>query len=117
MLNGDADRIEEILINFIGNSLKFTPPGGSIKVNLIAREKDVLISISDTGKGIKKEDMGKLFKKFQTMGNAFLQKQQNQGSGLGLYLSKALIELHGGKVGVESAGENKGATFSFSLSL
>jgi signal transduction histidine kinase len=115
LLNGDADRIEEILINFIGNSLKFTPPGGSIKVSLMAREKDVLIAIADNGKGIKKEDMPRLFHKFETMGNAFLQKQQSQGSGLGLYLSKSLIELHGGKVGVESAGENKGSIFSFTL--
>lgn len=114
-LNGDADRIEEILINFIGNSLKFTPPGGSIRVALQTQENGVLISVADTGKGIKKEDMGKLFQKFQTMGNAFLQKQQSQGSGLGLYLSKALIELHGGSVSVESDGENKGAKFTFTL--
>jgi len=115
MVNGDADRIEEVLINFIGNSLKFTPPGGFIKVKLETREKDILISIADNGKGIKKEDMPKLFQKFQTMGNAFLQKQQNQGSGLGLYLSKSLVELHGGRVSVESAGENKGAKFSFTI--
>jgi signal transduction histidine kinase len=115
MVNGDTDRIEEILINFIGNSLKFTPPGGFIKVKLEEREKDIAVSISDSGKGIKKEDMPKLFQKFATMGNAFLQKQQNQGSGLGLYLSKSLIELHGGKVWVQSEGENKGSKFSFTI--
>jgi signal transduction histidine kinase len=114
-LNGDSDRIEQILINFIGNSLKFTPPGGSITVTLKAREKDVLIIIKDTGRGIKKEDMHKLFQKFGMIGSAYLQKSQNQGSGLGLYLSKSLIELHGGRVHVESAGENKGALFSFNL--
>lgn len=115
ILNGDADRIEQILINFIGNSLKFTPPGGSIKVTLETRETDVLISISDTGRGIKKEDLHKLFQKFGMIGSAYLQKNINQGSGLGLYLSKSLIELHGGRVKVESAGENKGSTFSFNL--
>lgn len=115
ILNGDTDRIEQILINFIGNSLKFTPPGGSISVSLAPREKDVLISVSDTGKGIKKEDIHKLFQKFGMIGSAYLQRSQNQGSGLGLYLSKSLIELHGGRVRVESAGENKGATFSFTL--
>lgn len=114
-LNGDTDRIEQILINFIGNSLKFTPPGGSITVSLVAREKDVLISVSDTGRGIKKEDLHKLFQKFGMIGGAYLQKNINQGSGLGLYLSKSLIELHGGRVKVESAGENKGSTFSFNL--
>lgn len=114
-LNGDSDRIEQILINFIGNSLKFTPTNGSITVSLVARETDVLISISDTGRGIKKEDMHKLFQKFGMIGSAYLQKNQNQGSGLGLYLSKSLIELHGGRVRVESAGENKGSTFSFTL--
>ncbi len=114
-LNGDTDRIEQILINFIGNSLKFTPPGGSITIGLFAREKDVLISITDTGRGIKKEDIHKLFQKFGMIGSAYLQKNQNQGSGLGLYLSKSLIELHGGRVRVESGGENKGSTFSFTL--
>lgn len=115
ILNGDSDRVEQILINLIGNSLKFTPPGGSIKVGLVASEKEVLISISDTGKGIKPEDMHKLFQKFGTMGTAYLQKNINQGSGLGLYLSKSLVELHGGRIHVESAGENKGSTFSFTL--
>lgn len=115
ILNGDADRIEQILINFIGNSLKFTPPGGSINVTLETLDKDVLISIADTGRGIKAEDMHKLFQKFGMIGSAYLQKNQNQGSGLGLYLSKSLIELHGGRVKVESAGENKGSKFSFTL--
>jgi len=114
-LNGDADRIEQILINFIGNSLKFTPPGGFISVKLEANESDVLISVSDTGRGIKKEDLHKLFQKFGMISSAYLQKNINQGSGLGLYLSKSLIELHGGRVKVESAGENKGSSFSFTL--
>jgi len=114
-LNGDSDRIEQILINLIGNSLKFTPPGGSITVSVVAREKDVLISVKDTGRGIKREDMHKLFQKFGMIGSAYLQKSQNQGSGLGLYLSKSLIELHGGRVHVESLGENKGSLFSFTL--
>lgn len=114
-LNGDSDRIEQIIINLIGNSLKFTPPNGSITVSLTARENDVLISVADTGRGIKSEDIHKLFQKFGMIGSAYLSKSQNQGSGLGLYLSKSLIELHGGRVRVESLGENKGATFSFTL--
>ena len=115
MLNADSERIEQILINLIGNSLKFTPNGGSITVTLIPRDKDVLVSVSDTGRGIKREDMSKLFQKFGMISGAYLQKQQNQGSGLGLYLSKALVELHGGKIWVESPGENKGTMFSFTL--
>ena len=114
-LNADSERIEQILINLIGNSLKFTPNGGSITVTLIPRDKDVLVSVSDTGRGIKREDMSKLFQKFGMISGAYLQKQQNQGSGLGLYLSKALVELHGGKIWVESPGENKGTMFSFTL--
>ena len=115
VLNADAERIEQILINLIGNSLKFTPQGGSITVSLTPKEKEVLISVLDTGRGIKKEDMPTLFQKFGMIGGAYLQKQQNQGSGLGLYISKSLVELHGGKIWVQSGGENKGTMFSFTL--
>ena len=111
----DPDRIEQVLINLIGNSLKFTPSGGTISVSIIPHDKDVLVEIIDNGKGLSKENMGKLFQKFGTMGDNYLHKQEAQGTGLGLYLSKSLIEMHGGKMWVESQGENKGATFSFTL--
>ena len=73
--------------------------------------------MKDTGRGIKPEDMEKLFKKFNMLGGNYLTKQSGQGTGLGLYLSKSLVELHKGRIWVESEGEYKGSTFSFSLPL
>ncbi|MDP2637961.1 MAG: ATP-binding protein [Candidatus Levybacteria bacterium] len=116
-VQADPERVEQVLINLIGNSLKFTPANGEIKISLNSSptEKTVLISIVDSGKGISKEDMPKLFKKFSVLGHNYLQKQNAQGTGLGLYLSKSIIELMGGKIWVESEGEGKGSKFSFTL--
>ncbi len=113
----DPDKIKQVLINLIGNSLKFTPQGGNI--TLICEQKDgyIVTHVKDTGKGIKSEDMDKLFKKFNMLGGNYLTKQAGQGTGLGLYLSKSLIELHKGRIWVSSAGEGKGTTFSFSLPI
>ena len=111
----DKERIEQVLINLIGNSLKFTPKGGKITIALSYKDNMVTVAISDTGKGISKEDMPKLFQKFGMIGNDYLRKQSTQGTGLGLYLSKSIIELHGGKIWVESEGEGEGAKFSFTL--
>lgn len=111
----DPDKIKQVLINLIGNSLKFTPKGGSII--LICEQKDgyVVTHVKDTGKGIKAEDMDKLFRKFNMLGSNYLTKQSGQGTGLGLYLSKSLVELHKGRIWVSSEGEGKGTTFSFSI--
>ena len=114
-VRADSERIEQVIINLVGNSLKFTPKGGSIAVNLYPQEKNVLIQVADTGKGMKPEDLAKLFQKFGTMGGNYLHKPEAQGTGLGLYLSKSLVELHGGKIWAESKGQNQGSTFSFTL--
>lgn len=111
----DPDRIEQILINLIGNSFKFTPPGGKIDVSIAPRDEDILVSIVDNGKGMDKIQLGALFQKFATMGGNYLTKENIQGSGLGLYLSKSLVELHGGKISAASEGPGKGSTFSFTL--
>lgn len=115
VINIDRDRIKQVLINLIGNSLKFTPREGRIIVTSERQDKVILTTIRDTGMGIKAEDMEKLFKKFNMLGSGMLTKQAGQGSGLGLYLSKNLIELHHGRIWVESEGDGKGSTFSFTL--
>ena len=114
-INADSDRIKQVLINLIGNSLKFTSKDGSITVSYYLKDSMVFVSIKDTGIGIKPEDMEKLFKKFNMVGGSSLTKQAGQGSGLGLYLSKNLVELHKGKIWVESEGEGKGTVFTFTL--
>lgn len=111
----DQDRIEQILINLIGNSFKFTPPGGRIDVSITPQDSSILVSIKDNGKGMDNMQMSALFQKFATMGGNYLTKENIQGTGLGLYISKSLVELHGGKISASSDGPGKGSTFSFTL--
>lgn len=111
----DTDKMKEVLINLIGNSLKFTPKDGSITLSSTLVNNMVMTSVKDTGKGIRPEDLPKLFKKFSIINADYLRKQNAQGTGLGLYISKSIIELLGGKIDVSSQGENLGTTFSFTL--
>ncbi len=115
MVNADGEKLKEVLINLIGNSLKFTKEGGSITVSSHNTEEGIVTRVKDTGCGIKEEDIPKLFQKFNMVGDSNLTKNVGQGTGLGLYLSKSLVELHGGRIWVESEGENRGSTFSFIL--
>lgn len=118
MVMVDQSRIKEVIINLVGNSLKFTPKGGSIFVTIEDNGQGfILTRVKDTGQGISRENMTKLFQKFNIVGNNYLTKERGRGTGLGLYLSKSLVELHGGKIWVESEGEGKGSTFSFSLPI
>jgi signal transduction histidine kinase len=110
----DADKTKEVFINLIGNSLKFTPSGGKITISFEQKDDMIITSVTDTGKGIKAEDMPKLFHKFGMIEGNYT-RTTGQGTGLGLYISKSIIELQGGKMTVFSEGENKGTTFSFSL--
>src|SRR4029079_4276850 len=108
-VNADSERISQVLINLVGNSLKFTLGAGSVSVSLVRDPSGFAkVSVRDTGRGMTKEDISKLFKKFTMVGNLRLTKEKGQGSGLGLYLSKSLIEMHGGKIWAESEGEGKG---------
>ena len=116
-VQADKERVEQVLINLIGNSLKLTPKDGKITIALSQKDGMVETTISDTGKGISQEDMPKLFQKFGMVGNDYLKRQGTQGTGLGLYLSKAIVELMGGKIRVESEGAGKGAKFTFTLKI
>lgn len=113
----DPERVEQVLINLVGNSLKFTPSNGTIRIEISynSGNKTETVSVIDNGKGINKDDMEKLFHKFSMVGSNYLVKKNDQGTGLGLYLSKSIIELMGGKIWVESEGEGKGSRFNFTL--
>jgi signal transduction histidine kinase len=116
-VSADPDKIKEALINIIGNAIKFTQPGGKIIVSFVNENGYITTKVSDNGRGIAQEDIPKLFQKFQRIGEGshYLVKQNVQGTGLGLYLTKSIVELHGGKILVTSEGVGKGSTFSFSL--
>ncbi len=114
----DPDKIQEVLINLIGNSLKFTPKGGSITTTLQQTGDMVTVTVTDTGVGMTEEDVGKLFQKFGLMEGSY-QTNQNAslGTGLGLYICKTIIETHQGKIWAESAGKGKGSSFNFTLKV
>ena len=107
----DSVRITQVLNNLIGNAIKFTPTGGKITVSSgWADEASVKVSVQDTGVGIAKEDLPKLFGRFEQFGN----QQGVSGTGLGLCISKEIVERHGGKIYAESE-EDKGSKFTFIL--
>lgn len=116
-VQGDPERVEQVLINLIGNSLKFTSENGTIKIeiNYDVKNSTETVSIIDNGKGISSEDIPKLFQKFSMVGTNYLVKQNAQGTGLGLYLSKSIIDLMGGKIWAQSEGLGKGSKFIFTL--
>ncbi|HXV84512.1 MAG TPA: ATP-binding protein [Candidatus Binatia bacterium] len=109
----DRDKVTQILLNLIGNAVKFTPEYGKVTVAL-AKNGDnyVQISVADTGPGIVPEEANKIFSKFYQIAN--IDKQKPQGSGLGLAICKGLVEMHGGKIWMESE-VGRGSTFYFTL--
>jgi|SoiMetStandDraft_2_1073263.scaffolds.fasta_scaffold06363_2 GAF domain-containing protein len=109
---GDERKIKQILLNLLSNAVKFTPEGGRIGIKARQADGSVEISVSDTGIGIAPEDQPKIFEEFRQVGSDYAHKVE--GTGLGLTLAKKFVELHGGKIWVESE-VGKGSTFSFSL--
>jgi PAS domain S-box-containing protein len=109
----DRDKVTQVLMNLIGNAVKFTPQDGKVIVAIEKNGNDYIqISIADNGPGIRPEEADKIFSKFYQVAN--VDKQKPQGSGLGLAISKALVEMHGGKIWVESK-LGRGSTFYFTL--
>jgi signal transduction histidine kinase len=111
----DADKIKEVLFNLIGNSLKFTPRDGSVTVSFLRKDGYVHTIVKDTGSGIESEDIGKLFQKFGLIAGSYTTNQPAVGTGLGLFITRSIVELHEGKIWAESEGRGKGATFTFML--
>ena len=87
LLLADKERIREVMINLVGNALKYTPTGGSVGISMTINEKEITISIKDTGIGISQANMDKLFKKFGIIGSEYSVKKGITSTGLGLYLS------------------------------
>ncbi len=112
----DKKRFEQVILNILSNSIKNTPSEGSISFNIKSEKKFIDISITDTGVGFTKKEKEKLFQKFGKIerhgkGMDII----SEGTGLGLYISKEIVELHGGEIWVESKGRNKGSTIVIRL--
>ena len=113
LVSADRSKINQILTNLIGNAIKFTPGSGRITVSASRNGKEgVQVSVSDTGPGIPPNEKEKIFEKFYQIGEAGGAKPK--GTGLGLPICKALVELHGGRIWVESEA-SRGSTFHYTL--
>jgi signal transduction histidine kinase/ActR/RegA family two-component response regulator len=114
-LLADAGRIQQIVWNLAGNAVKFTPKDGHVRVRLARVGSHVELTVSDDGIGIKREFLAHLFQRFTQEDGSI--RRSHGGLGLGLSISKHLVELHGGEIRVESPGPGLGATFTVSLPL
>jgi signal transduction histidine kinase len=109
--HGDGRRLTQVLINLVGNAIKFTD-AGEVAIKAEANNGLFYVSVRDTGPGISAADQAKLFQEFQQANNAITRKKG--GTGLGLAISKRIIEMHGGKIWVESQ-VGQGSTFAYTL--
>ncbi len=111
-LVGDERKVKQVLLNLLSNAVKFTPEGGRMSLKAVLTNGLVEISVSDTGIGIAPEDQAAIFEEFRQVGSDETRKQE--GTGLGLTLAKKFVELHGGRLWVESE-LGRGSTFTFTL--
>ena len=112
-IRADERKVKQVLLNLLSNALKFTPEGGQVVVRARVHNGETEISVTDTGVGIAPEDLATVFEEFRQVGTA---SKRVEGTGLGLAISRKFIELHGGKIWVESQ-VGLGSTFAFTLPL
>lgn len=113
-VRADANRLTQILTNLIGNAIAYTPPGGRIGVSARADDRFVVVEVSDTGVGVAPEDQQRIFERFYRADNPVV--REAKGTGLGLPIVRSLVELHGGRIWLQSE-PGRGSTFSFTLPL
>ncbi len=109
-LDADAVRLSQVFTNLLVNAVRYTPAGGSITVTATANETEVIVTVADTGVGLKPDDLRRVFEMFAQVGEA-----KHGGLGIGLALVKGLVELHGGSVEARSNGAGHGAEFAVRL--
>jgi signal transduction histidine kinase len=114
-INADERRLKQVVFNLLSNSAKFTPDGGAITISARKEEKELIISVSDTGIGMTPQEQKKLFEAFYQASGGI--KGKTPGTGLGLAITKSIVEKHGGKIWMESEGLNKGSKFTFTLPI
>ena len=109
-IDADPRRISQVLSNLLGNAIKFTPGGGTITVRVRSRDGALSVTVADTGRGIAPEDLPHIFDRYWRPKGS-----EAEGTGLGLYIARGIVEAHGGRVWAESSPE--GATLVFTLPL
>ena len=109
-IHADAHRISQVLSNLLGNSIKFTPEGGTVTLRARSRDGVLSVTIADTGRGIAPEHLAHIFDRYWRPRGS-----EGEGMGLGLYIARGILEAHGGRVWAESSPQ--GATFVFALPL
>jgi signal transduction histidine kinase/CheY-like chemotaxis protein len=111
MLDADRLRFRQVVLNLLSNAVKFTPEGGSVGIRASIRDQDLVVEVTDTGPGVPPEDRQRIFDSFQ---QGTRHNEQTEGTGLGLTLSKRILELHGGRIWIDSE-PGQGSTFGFAL--
>ncbi|MBU2235616.1 HAMP domain-containing histidine kinase, partial [Patescibacteria group bacterium] len=114
LLNVDEDKIKDVVLNLVDNAIKYTEKGG-ITVTVQKKESKVLIMVKDTGVGISPPEAEKLFSKF--VRGSGVSRLSPDGSGLGLFIARKIVDTHGGNIWAESEGEGKGSTFNVELPI
>jgi histidine kinase len=112
-IQADRERIEQVLINLLGNGLQYTPAGGRITVTIARHDGALRFAVQDTGIGIAPADLDRVFQRFFRVDKS--RARSSGGSGIGLTIAQHLVEAHRGRIWAESPGESQGATFCFTL--
>ena len=115
LIDCDPDRLQQVLLNLLSNAVKFTPPGGTVSIDVHADATTATITVADTGVGLASEFLPHLFERFSQADSS--STRRFGGLGLGLAICKSLVELHGGRIEAQSDGAGRGATFVVALPL
>jgi histidine kinase len=115
-VQADEDRITQALVNLVANAIQYTPEGGEAIISAARHADEIHISVKDTGIGIPPEHIANIFTRFYRVDKS-RSRNAGGGSGIGLTIARHLVEAHGGRIWVESEGEGRGSTFTFSLKI
>ncbi|MEJ2251714.1 MAG: HAMP domain-containing sensor histidine kinase, partial [Candidatus Lokiarchaeota archaeon] len=116
IINADPEKIFQLFTNLLSNAIKFTPTNGRIEIKVESKGNFYQFAIIDNGIGLTKKEIDRLFKKFEIVKSPIMEfNDRITGTGLGLYISKGIVESHGGRIWAESEGSDKGTIFNFTL--
>jgi len=115
MLEADSDRLVQVVVNLLSNAIKFSPKGSQVSIDIEKLPNSVRVNIRDRGRGVPEKMRESIFERFKQV--ELNDERKKGGSGLGLAICKAIVERHGGKIGVEPGPDEVGSVFWFTLPL